>query len=168
MSLFRKLVSSENLPPHKNKITIASPLTGRVKPLDEMPVALFRERLLGEGIVIEPSGYQIIAPFDCKIEQLPKTGEQIRLRSAKGVQLLIQIGWQAENMMGEGFKLYAGENDVVRKGQIILDFDLRKLKNNLKTTLCPVTVLNSNKIAGLLPYYHQVLAGEDDLFSLFI
>lgn len=173
MSLFSKQILSGSHSVHsvKNpeanrKIAIPSPLNGRVKPLDSVPLKVFSQRLLGEGIAIEPSGYQLFTPFDCKIDQLPATGEQIRLRASNGLLLLIQLGIGTERLMGEGFQFHVKEGDTVRKGDHILDFDLRKMKAQLDSILCPVTVLNSQKVKGIEPNYRQVLALEDHIFYL--
>lgn len=168
MTLFHKLIDPKNQPEHRKKIPLLSPLTGRVRSLDDVPMHIFSQRLMGEGIAIEPSGYQVFAPFDCKIEKLPVTGEQIRLRSAKGLQVLIQIGIGTHNMMGEGFKFHTKEGSVVRAGEIILDFNLSKLKAKADSILCPVTLLNSDRTLGIEPHYRQALAMEDKLFTIYL
>ncbi len=168
MSLFRKLIDSKNIPKHRKAIPVMSPLSGRVKPLDSTPLVIFTQRLLGEGIALEPSGSQIFAPFDCKIDTLPITGDQIVLRSTQGLKLLIQVGIGTHLLMGEGIKLHAKEGAILRAGDKILEFNLSKLKAKTESILCPITLLNSDKILGIEPHYHQALALEDKLFTIYI
>ncbi|MFQ3190061.1 MAG: PTS system glucose-specific IIA component, partial [Paraglaciecola sp.] len=52
MGLFSRLVDASSLPSHKKAIDIYSPLSGKVMALDDVPHALFTERLFGEGIAI--------------------------------------------------------------------------------------------------------------------
>ncbi len=168
MSIFGNLFSRDQLPLHKKQIPILAPVNGRVKALDEFPALRFQQRLMGEGVAIEPSGYQIIAPFDCRVEMLNPTCEQIRLKNKMGVKLLIQLGLEAERMMAEGFKAKVKVGDIVKKGEVLLEFDLRKMKRTLDSVLFPVTILNNDKVKGVVPNYRQVMALEDEIFSLLI
>ncbi|MCY7296363.1 PTS sugar transporter subunit IIA [Alteromonas sp. a30] len=167
MSLYGCLLSSA--PSHfKKQLRIASPLSGRVRALDDIPLLIHQERLLGEGVAIEPTGYQVFAPFQCRIEELSKTGEHIKLRSTQGLILLIQIGVNAARLHGEGFKFYAKQGDVLQAGQKLLEFNPNTLKLKADSTLCSVTLLNSDKVLGIEPHYRQSLAMEDALFSIYL
>lgn len=171
MTLFNRTLSqtdSANLPAHKKRWDIMSPISGRIKSLDNVPQQVFSQRLMGDGVAIQPSGYQVIAPFDCKVEALPTTGEQIRLRSKNGIVLVIQIGIGTYKIMGEGFKRHVQEKATITAGTVILDFNMNKIKGRIDSLLCPVTMLNSDKTKGILPHYRQVIAGEDVLFSVLV
>lgn len=171
MTLFDHTLSNSsaaNLPMHKKRWDILSPISGRVKPLDHVPQQVFSQRLMGDGVAIQPAGYQVVAPFDCKIEQLPVTGEQIRLRSKHGIMLVIQIGIGTYKVMGEGFKIHHKEGAVITTGTPVLDFNMNKIKTRIDSLLCPVTMLNSDKTKGIVPNYRQVIAGEDVVFSVLV
>ena len=167
-TLFSKLIESENDISFSKRLDIATPINGKVKSLDLYPSLLFKERLYGEGVVVEPSGYQIVSPFDGSIEQLPPTAEQIRVKSKQGIKLQIQLGVNTETMMGFGFKLLCKQGDTVEKGQPILNFDLRKIKERIDSSLCAITILNSDKVKGVMPNYRQVRINEDILLSLYV
>ncbi|MBE1301322.1 MAG: PTS glucose transporter subunit IIA [Alteromonadaceae bacterium] len=168
MDLFGNLCVGSELPPHKKKIPISAPLNGRVKPLDEHPHFRFKLRLMGEGVLVEPSGYQIVAPLDCIVEHFNPTCEQIRLKSKAGIRLVIQVGINAEKMMGEGFKPRIKVGQIVKAGTTILEFDLPKMKRQLDSTVFAVTVMNSDKLKGVVPNYRQVRAMEDEIMNLLV
>jgi len=167
MAIFNKLIEGE-LPPHKKAIPLLSPLNGKVSTLDEVPQLLFKHRLLGEGVAITPSGYKLLSPFDGLIEEFPATKHQIRLRANNGIRLLIQIGIGSEQLMGEGFKSRLNAGDKISRGQVLLEFDLRKLKQLLPSIICPVTLLNSDKLLGIRAHQHQVIAGEDPALTFYL
>lgn len=168
MAIFGKIVTQDNLPQHTKQLTLLSPLNGRVKPLDSVPNLLFSQRIFGEGIAIEPAGYQVICPFDCKIEHFPVTKHQLRIRAKNGLRVLIQIGIGSEHLMGEGFKSKHKAGDIVNKGELLLEFDSIKLKKQLPSMLSPLTIINSQKFKGIKPHFHQVIAGEDTALTLYI
>ncbi len=167
MSLFSRILTS---PPDnfKKRLTIQSPLSGRVLPLNDMPSLVHNERLLGEGVTVSPSGYQILAPFHCRIESLPATGDHIKLRSAQGFLLNIQVGINTARLHGEGFKFYAKAGAVLQQGQKILEFNLNKLKAKADSPLCAITLLNSDKVLGIEPHYRQAIALDDPIFSIYL
>lgn len=166
--LLSNLIDSVNDVQFKKQLPISSPVNGKVKPLNQYPAPLFTERLFGEGVCVELSGYQVLAPFNCLIEQLYPTAEQLRIRSANGIKMQIQLGLNPEVMMGNGFRRYVKPGDKVAKGEPLLEFDLRKMKTYLNSELAAITILNSDKLKALQPNYRQVIANEDIIFNLFV
>ena len=168
MGLFSRLVDISSLPSHKKLIDIYSPLTGTVLPLDEVPNALFTERIFGEGIAIKPSGYQVLAPFAGTMLHFSELANQLRIQAKNGLQLQIQLGIDSHLMMGDGFKRIVKQGESFEKGQLLAEFSLVKMKHQLPSILCPITLLNSDKIKGLQAHYFQVLAGEDKMMTIYI
>jgi PTS system glucose-specific IIA component len=168
IGLFNRLIDTGSLPSHKKSIDIYSPLTGTVLPLDEVPNALFTERIFGEGIAIKPSGYQVLAPFAGTMLHFPELANQLRIKAKNGLQLQIQLGIDSHLMLGEGFKRTVKKGESFEQGQLIAEFPLVKMKKQLPSILCPVTLLNSDKIKGLQAHYFQVLAGEDKIMTIYI
>ena len=168
MGLFNRLVDSSSVPSHKKAIDIHSPLTGTVVPLDDVPHALFSERLFGEGIAIKPSGYQVLAPFAGTMLYFPELANQLRIKAKNGLQLQIQLGIDSHLMMGEGFKRSVKPGEIFAQGQLLAEFSLVKMKRQLPSILCPITVLNSDKVKGLQAHYFQVIAGEDKMMTVYV
>lgn len=168
MGIFSCLVEPNSLPVHNKTIEVSSPLTGKVIALDEVPHALFKERMFGEGIAIAPSGYQVIAPFSGTMLQCSELANQLRLKAKNGLQLQIQLGIDSHLMMGEGFKRFVKQGEYFQQGQILAEFNLLKMKQALTSILCPITVLNSEKIKGLQAHYFHVIAGEDRVMTVYI
>ena len=168
MGTFSRLVEANSLPAHKKVIDISSPLTGKVLPLDEVPHALFTARMFGEGIAIKPTGYQVLAPFAGTMLHFPELANQLRLKAKNGLQLQIQLGIDSHLMMGEGFKRVVKQGEHFEQGQLLAEFNLAKMKQQLSSILCPITLLNSDKVKGLQGHYFHVIAGEDKMMTVYI
>jgi PTS system glucose-specific IIA component len=168
VGLFNRLVDAGSLPSHKTAIGIISPMSGRVLPLDEVPHALFTERLFGEGVAIQPSGYQVFAPFSGTVLHFPELANQLRIKAKNGLKLQIQVGIDSHLMMGEGFKRLVKEGQNFEQGQVVAEFSLTKMKQQLSSTLCPVTLINSDKVKALQAHYFQVIAKEDKIFTIYL
>ncbi|WP_299078235.1 PTS glucose transporter subunit IIA [uncultured Paraglaciecola sp.] len=168
MGLFNRLVDTKSVPPHKKSIEIASPMSGTVVPLDEVPHALFTGRVFGEGVAIKPSGYQVLAPFSGTMMHFPELANQIRIKAKNGLQLQIQLGIDSHLLMGEGFKRLVKQQQHFEQGQLLAEFSLVKMKQQLPSILCPITILNSDKIAAIQGHYFQVLPMQDTIMTLYI
>lgn len=168
MMLFRNLIDASGPPEHKVKIDLPSPLTGQVKPLDDVPCSLFQQRLLGEGAAIQASGYHLLAPLDCIVTEFPPTAHRIRLKTKQGLRLQIQCGLDGHLNHGVGFKRKVAVGQKVKQGTVLLEFDLRKVKNSMDYCDFIVTLLNANRVKGIELGQNKVIANEDTLFSVYI
>ncbi|WP_293749889.1 PTS glucose transporter subunit IIA [uncultured Paraglaciecola sp.] len=168
MGLFSRLVDANSVPTHKKAVDISSPLTGKVIRLDDVPHAMFTERLFGEGVAIKPSGHQVLAPFSGTMLLFPELANQLRIKAKNGLQMQIQLGIDSHLMMGEGFKRVIKQGEHFEQGQVLAEFSIIKMKRQLSSILCPITLLNSDKIKGLQAHYYQVVAGEDKLMTVYI
>ena len=149
-------------------VDITAPLTGRTVPLEHMPSAVFKHRLLGEGVALEPSGSQVYSPIAGKVEVLDPTGEQIRIRGRDNLHLLIHIGTDTKRLMGEGVKFHIKQGTQVEQQQPLLQFNLPLYRRHLPSVLVAITLLNSNKTKGITAEYRPVLAKEDLLFTAYL
>ncbi|MFT2090680.1 PTS glucose transporter subunit IIA [Paraglaciecola sp. 2405UD69-4] len=168
MTLFNRLITQEQVPRNAKPFNLLSPINGKVVPLDKVPEPLFTQRIFGEGVAIEPSGYQVFAPFAGKVLFFPELANQIRLKAKNGLQLQIQLGLDSHLMMGEGFKRLVKQGEQIEQGQAIAEFAIHKMKKSLDCTLCPITILNSNKVKGIQAHYYSARANEDNIMSIYI
>lgn len=167
MSLFSKVVDQQSLPAHKARIDIPSPLSGQIHSLESVNNALFSQSLFGDGVAIDASGYRLIAPFDCVVTECPATAHRLRLKDKNGVRLQIQFGIGAEKLYGAGFKAKVETGQKVKQGTLLIEFDSRKLKNQLECSWFLVTVLNSSKMKAVTLRQGKVQGIEDTLMSLY-
>lgn len=108
---------------------LKSILDGRVIPIEEVPDDVFSQKIMGDGVAIEPSNTTVIAPADCEVSiVMAETGHACGLTLPNGVELLIHVGIDTVDMGGEGFKLLVEEGDHVKLGQPLIKFDPEKIK----------------------------------------
>jgi sugar PTS system EIIA component len=165
--MFKKQVDDASIPEHKKSFTLISPIAGKVLPLVSAYDTLFSHRLFGEGVVIEPAGYQVLAPFKGQVIHLEDTANQIIIRAENGLQFMLQLGFDSYLMMGLGFKARVKKGDSFSQNQVLLEFDLNQMRQQLISVQCPITLLNSDKIKAIVPHYFKVLAGQDKLMTIY-
>ena len=73
-------------------LTIHSPMQGWAAPLDEVPDPVFAERMLGDGLAVDPTLGELRAPCDGTIVSVHRARHAVTLRAANGAELLMHIG----------------------------------------------------------------------------
>lgn len=127
---------------HNADDVFVSPIKGEIKPITEVPDAVFSGKMMGDGFAIVPAEGIVVSPVDGKIVNLFPTKHAIGLLSDSGREILIHFGIDTVNLKGEGFEALVSENDRVQKGQPLLKVDLEHIKNNAKSTITPIVFTN--------------------------
>lgn len=108
---------------------LKSILDGKVMPVTEAPDDVFSQKIMGDGLAIEPSSTVVKAPADCDVSVImADTGHACGLTLANGIELLIHVGVDTVDMGGDGFELLVKEGQHVKAGQDLIRFDPEKIK----------------------------------------
>ena len=136
--LKEKMLKKEN-----NGMFIGSPIEGEAVSLKEVNDPTFAQEMLGKGIAIKPSNGRVVAPIDGEITILFETKHAISIVSEQGVELLIHIGLDTVNLKGENFKTYVKAGDKVKSGDLLIEFDMEKIKEAGYDTITPIVICNT-------------------------
>ncbi|MBO0459481.1 PTS glucose transporter subunit IIA [Enterococcus hulanensis] len=126
-----------------------SPIRGQVIPLSEVNDEAFATEALGKGFAIDPSEGKVVAPFDGKIAAIFPTKHAIGLVSDTGIEILIHVGLNTVELNGEFFEAFVKVDDRVKKGQMILTFDLEKIQAAGYDTQVPIVVTNTPQYSSI-------------------
>ena len=108
---------------------LKAPLSGKVIPYTEIPDQVFSEGVLGEGVGIDPTGNQVVAPADATVSSvIPDSCHAVGLQLDNGMELLIHVGIDTVSMHGDGFTLHVNEGDKVKLGDPLITFDADKIR----------------------------------------
>ncbi len=129
-SLENKIADTEaNASAEADVKELKSILDGRVMPVTEAPDDVFSQKIMGDGLAIEPSDTVVKAPADCDVSVvMADTGHACGLTLANGIELLIHVGVDTVDMGGDGFELLVQEGQHVKAGQELIKFDPEKIK----------------------------------------
>lgn len=128
---------------------ITSPLSGNVISLSDVDDETFASEVLGKGIAVQPSEGKIYAPFDGTVQMVFDTKHAMALCSDSGIELLIHIGLETVNLAGEGFYPLVQNGDKIKRGQLLMKYDLSMLKEKGYDVVTPVIVANSDNYAKI-------------------
>lgn len=146
------------------RVVLSSPLAGRVVPLNEVKDQVFSSGAMGKGIAIDPANGTLVAPAAGTITTLFPTGHAIGLTTTDGVEILMHIGMDTVELEGKGFEIFVKQEDQVKKGDLLVKFDLSLIKEAGYSTVTPIVVTNTPNYLDVLDMNQEdVLQGEDFL-----
>lgn len=124
--------------------TVYSPLTGNAIALYNVNDPTFASGALGKGFAIVPSEGKVYAPFDGTLDLLYDTKHALGMTSNDGIELLVHVGLNTVELDGRYYTAYAKSGDAIKKGQLLLEFDLLKIQEAGYDITTPVIVTNAD------------------------
>lgn len=148
--------------PLADLVEIASPLSGQVKELSQATDPVFAQGVMGQGVLIEPSQGDLLAPVDGVVSVLFPTKHAVGIVSDQGVEMLMHIGMDTVNLEGKGFTAHVSQGDRVKVGDKLISFDIDVIKDAGYVTETPVIITNQDQYQadalGSLP--RQIAVGD--------
>ncbi|WP_285769076.1 glucose-specific PTS transporter subunit IIBC [Peribacillus sp. SI8-4] len=119
-----------------------SPIKGELKPITEVPDAVFAGKMMGDGFAILPHEGLVVSPVDGTIVNLFPTKHALGIVSDAGREILIHVGIDTVKLEGKGFEALVAQGDKVTSGQPLLKVDLEYVKNNAASIITPIVFTN--------------------------
>lgn len=140
----------------KTEYLLGAPAKGNAVPLTEVNDPTFSEGMLGQGVAVIPSEGKIYAPIDGEVGMVFDTLHAVSLTADCGAEVLIHVGLDTVKMNGDGFVGHVQAGDKVKKGDLLLEVDLEKVKAAGYDTITPMLICNTDDYASV-----EGLSGKD-------
>lgn len=127
----------------KGRLLIYAPVNGAIVPLEEVPDPVFSEKMMGEGIAVNPSEGNIHSPVSGTVILTAATKHAVGIRAKDGTEILIHVGLETVALNGKGFTLAVNEGDKVTVGQLLMEVDWEYIKAHAKSIITPIVITNS-------------------------
>ncbi|MBY6037483.1 PTS glucose transporter subunit IIA [Fictibacillus nanhaiensis] len=144
--MFNKLFGKKEV---QKEETLVAPLTGKIVSIEEVPDPTFAEKMMGDGIAIEPTEGVVVSPVNGEIVQFFHTKHAIGIQSESGAEILIHVGLETVSMDGEGFEGFVKVGDKVKAGDKLLSFDLDLIKEKAASTITPIVITNGEALESM-------------------
>ncbi len=149
------------------RLEVLAPFSGRVVPLDDVPDPVFSERMVGDGLAIDPAEGIGVSPVTGKLTIFHSACHAFAVQATDEVAVLVHVGLDTVQMKGKGFARLAEVGDEVVVGQAIVRFDAADIRAAGHSPLSPVILPD-------LPEGYQiektaastVRAGQDILLTI--
>ncbi|HVH28338.1 MAG TPA: phosphoenolpyruvate--protein phosphotransferase [Vicinamibacterales bacterium] len=146
-----------------SQLKILAPLSGQVWPLERVPDPVFAQKLVGDGLSIDPTDALLVAGCDGEVTALHPAGHAVTLRTVDGLEVLMHVGIDTVTLKGEGFHPRVKPGDHVTVGAPLIGFDLDFLATHAKSLLTQIVIANSERVTSWERASGYVSAGKDTL-----
>lgn len=150
----------------EKKITIVSPSSGTAVLLEQVPDAVFADKILGDGMAVIPSDGKFVSPVDGEVASVADSLHAIGFQTEDGLDVLIHIGLDTVKLNGEGFKVFVNVGDKVKKGDLVAEVDLQVLANNGLNPITPVIICDGLDDRELLYTEGETEAGKTTICEI--
>ncbi|MGE3841766.1 MAG: phosphoenolpyruvate--protein phosphotransferase [Vicinamibacterales bacterium] len=144
---------------------LRAPVTGWVVPLERVPDPVFAQRVVGDGLSIDPLSNIVVSPCAGRVAQLHPAGHAITLQTEAGVEVMLHIGLDTVQLEGRGFLPRVETGASVRTGDTLVEFDRDYVGPRARSLLVQVVVTGGARVVFARPS-GLVRAGEDTVLEV--
>ena len=124
-------------------------MNGDVAALADVADEAFASGAMGDGVAIEPAEGKLFAPADGTIETVFETRHAVGMTTADGVELLLHIGIDTVKLGGKHFEAHVAPEQQVKKGDLLVSFDMDAIKAEGYPLTTPMIVCNTDDYAAV-------------------
>ena len=140
-------MSLMELPPLEvdgEKEIICAPIQGEIVPCSEIRDLTFQKEMLGKCVAIKPLVGKVHAPADGKIEMIIETMHVINMTTENATEILVHVGIDTVGLKGQHYKVHVKEGSRVKRGDLLMEFDLAAISAEGYDLVSPVIICNSD------------------------
>ena len=145
-------------------------LNGTAVELSAVSDPTFASGALGPGAAVEPTEGKLYAPADGKVTVAFPTGHAIGMRTDKGIEVLMHIGFDTVELDGKHFTPKVEKGQAVKRGDVLVEFDMAAIKAAGYPLTTPLVITNAKKTVDSAALAaaagSTVAAGRDQLVSV--
>ena len=141
-------------------VVLVAPFAGWLTPLEEVPDPVFAERMMGDGVAVDPVEPVLRAPADGTVIAIPETAHAVTLRVTNGAELLIHVGLETVALGGKGFRAVSSAGTQVKAGDPLIEIDLAEVARAARSLVTPIVVANEGFQVELDRPSRSVTGGE--------
>lgn len=139
---------------------------GIIKKLEEVNDEAFSQRMMGDGIAIVPKDGKVYAPYDSEVTMVFPTNHALGLKLDNGIEVLLHIGIDTVEMNGEGFQSFVKQGDIVKKGDLLVTFDVANVIAAGYETDIMVIITNTGAFHDIKPTSLHDITIDDTLLEI--
>ena len=147
-------------------LSVNSPVEGKTIPLTQVSDEVFASGVLGKGVAVQPTSGKILAPADATVSMIYPTLHAVGLILDSGIEMMIHIGIDTVKLNGKYFEKHVQDGDHVKKGQLLVSFDIQKIEQAGYDLTTTVVVTNSKNYAAIGSTNKDNVTDNDQLLYL--
>jgi multiphosphoryl transfer protein len=147
-------------------LVLTAPLSGYIVPIETIPDPVFAQKMVGDGVSLDPVTQSLVSPCDGTVAQIHSAGHAVTIAAAGGVEVLMHIGLDTVMLKGKGFTPRVKAGQSVSRGDVLVEFDADYVATHARSLLTQIVVTNMQLVRRLEPRTGDVVAGKDPILEI--
>lgn len=164
--MFQSLKNKLGFELGNKKLVIGAPIEGEAVPISEVSDPTFGDEILGKGIAVKPSVGRVVAPVNGTISIMFDTKHALTILSEDGAEILIHVGLDTVALKGKYFTAHVKAEDKVKKGDLLLEFDIEKIEEEGYPVISPIVICNTPDYKEIETITKKTVKPLDDIMYL--
>lgn len=153
----------------KNKIekSLKAYANGKLINISEVNDEVFSKKMMGDGVAIIPSEGKVYSPCDGVVTVVfEPTEHAIGITMENGMEILLHCGLDTVNMTEKVFTSHVKTNDVVKTGDLLIEYNKKILDDKNIDDTCMCIILKEGKANNIqIMQPQQVVANETEVIK---
>ncbi len=145
---------------------ITAPVKGHVISLEKVEDDVFSSGMLGKGVAIEPAEGKIFAPADGVVDNITESRHAIGLIAENDANILIHVGIDTVKLNGRNFDVKVEEGAKVKKGDLLMTFDINAIKKSGYKVTTPIIICNSDDFKKINTAAEDAVNAGDEIIKI--
>jgi multiphosphoryl transfer protein len=158
--------STKALDSASGRIQLVAPLSGHLLPIETVPDPVFAQKMVGDGVSLDPVSQSLVSPCDGTVTQIHSAGHAVTITTMEGVEVLMHIGLDTVMLKGQGFTPRVKTGETVARGDVLIDFDADFVATHARSLLTQIVVTNMGLVRDLQTHAGDVVAGQDPILDI--
>lgn len=148
------------------ELLIKSPLEGKVIAIENVSDPVFAQKMMGEGVAIEPTNGEVVAPISGTLTTVFPTGHAYGITGDNGEEVLVHIGLNTVELNGQGFDIKVSADSKINVGDVMCIVDLDFIKSKGLPIVTPIIITNTAEFSSVVPTTQDSVVKEDVILTL--
>lgn len=150
-------------------LALVAPISGQLFPIEQVPDPVFAQKMVGDGISIDPTSQCLVAPCNGEVIQLHASSHAVTLKTDSGLEVLMHIGLDTVMLRGQGFTPKVTVGDRVATGQPLIEFEADYIATHARSLLTQIVITNPDRVAQFGPRSPgKVSVGQDVVLEVVV
>lgn len=151
------------------QVLFNAPVQGRMIPIEDVPDTIFSKKIVGNGVAFFPEKGELLAPVSGTIMHIYPSLHALGISTDEGLEVLLHVGIDTSHLNGKYFTCFVEQGEKVEAGQLLLKFNLSKVKQHAKSLATPMLITNSDKVKSWsFAPFKSVKKGQASVMSVIL
>ncbi len=148
------------------KIILKAPMSGVIYPIEQVPDPVFSQKMVGDGLSIDPTNHTLCAPIDGTVTQIHSALHALTLTHSSGLEVMMHIGLDTVALKSKGFETHVQKDQEVKAGDALIDFNMDYVATHAKSLMTQIILVNGELISSIEKAEGFAKCGESDLMTV--